>query len=159
MNTNQKRTAVIASIIGTLLNCYEQKEQTALHRELHSRIGRGIRKQARKHSIAELMIVTYKDGSAIWEDAVGHFSEKEITIEASACVLSLWNMDEKRLTSDYGLSAKKIGEWAKPSKRENRRELELASREVAKYVWQAVNKLYGIEEEKKVSILERLGRK
>jgi hypothetical protein len=156
MNQNHKRTMILAGIIGMLFACYDEKEKTRLHKELHEGVGRGIRKQVKLYSIKEVMEVTHKDGNDIWGKAVDHFLEREITIEASACVLALWNLDEKALAKHFGLSRSKIGQWAKPSKRADRRELEIASREVAKYVWGAINALYGIEEEKKMSVLERI---
>lgn len=156
MNKKHKRTLVLASIIGTLFGCYAEDEKTRLHKELHARIGKGMRKQVKMYSLQEVMKVTHDEGGMVWKDAVDHFAERKITIEASACVLSLWNLDERPLEKHFGLSSSKIGQWAVPSKREDRRELEQASREVAKYVWSRVNELYGIEEEKKMSVLERL---
>lgn len=156
MDIKQKRTLILASIIGTLLGCYDEREKTKLHKQLHARIGKGIRKKANQYSKKIVIDIAHDEGQVIWQKAVDHFKENEITIEASTCVLSIWNLDEKALTKHYGLGAGKLGEWAKPSKREDRVELEKASREVAKFVFNEVNKLYDIEVEEKMSVLERI---
>lgn len=156
MNTKQKRSLILASIIGTLFNCYDDDEKTKLHNELHSRIGKGIRKQVKLYGTKCITQVSHDEGQSIWKSAVDHFAEQKITIEASSCILSLVNLDEKSLSKHYGLSAGKLGQWAKPSRRNDRIELEKNSNAVAKFVFNAVNELYGIEEERKLSILERL---
>lgn len=156
LEAKQKRTMIFAGIIGTLFSCYDENEKTRLHHELHGRIGKGFRTKVRKHGKAYVTKVGHDDAGAVWKEAVDHFAARKITIEASACVLSLWNLDEKMLEKHFGMNAIKIGKWARPSRREDRVELEKASREVARYVFNAANKLYGIEEEKKMGVLERL---
>ena len=156
MTEKQKRTLILASIIGTLFSCYDDDEKTRLHLELHKRIGVGVRKWVKQYGEDTVTQVAHVDGAGIWKDAVDHFADKKITIEASACVLSLWNLDEKSLAKHFGLGAGKLGKWAKPSRREDRVELEKASREVAKYVYAKINDLYGIKEEKKMSVLEMI---
>lgn len=120
------------------------------------RIGKGVSKQVKLHGTDAVKIVAHNEGNKIWGAAVDHFTEQQITIEASSCVLAIWNLDEKALSKHYGLGAGKLGKWAKPSRREDAAELEKASREVARYVFNAVNKLYGIEVEEKLSVLERI---
>lgn len=156
MNDKHKRSLVLASIIGTLLGTYDSDEKTKLHQTIHGRIGKGVRKFASQYGVNEVMRIAHEEGNTIWKDAVDHFAEREITIEASSCILALWNMDEKNLSKHFGLSKGKIGEWAKPSKRADRLALELASREVAKYVFAKTSEVYGIEVENKVSVLERI---
>ena len=156
MTTKQKRSLILASIIGTLFSCYEEDEKTKLHDELHARIGKGIRKQVRLYGEHRITQIAHDEGQTIWRRAVDHFAEREITIEASSCILAIWNLDEKALSKHYGLGAGKLGKWARPSKRSDAAILEKSSNEVARFVFYAVNELYGIEEEKKISVLERI---
>lgn len=156
MDVKQKRSLILASIIGTLLGCYEEEEKTKLHNELHARIGKNIRKKVKIFGEKLITKVAHDEGQMIWKKAVDHFAERKITIEASSCVLAIWNLDEKSLTKHYGLGAGKLGQWAKPSKRDDALELEKASNEVAKFVFNEVNKLYEIEVEEKMSVLERI---
>ena len=156
MTQKQKRTLILASIIGTLFACYDEDEKTNLHNELHSRIGKGIRKQAKLFGEAGVTQVAHKEGNAIWGSAVDHFRDEGISIEASSCVLAIVNLDEKALSKHYGLGAGKLGKWAKPSKRSDAAELEKSGNEVAKFVFDAVNELYSIQEQKKIIVLERI---
>ena len=156
MTSEQKRSLILASIIGTIFASYRDDERTKLHDELHRRIGKGIRKQVKLYSETAVKVVAHEEGKDVWRSAVDHFAEREITIEASSCILAIWNLDEKALSKHYGLGAGKIGRWAKPSKRSDAAELDKASREVAKYVFNAVNELYGIEVEEKMSVMERI---
>ncbi len=100
--------------------------------------------------------IAHEEGGKIWSDTVDHFADKHITIEASSCILSMWNLDEKALTKHYGLSAVKLGKWAKPSRREDSSELEKQSNAVARFVFNSINELYGIEVEQKLSVMERI---
>lgn len=156
MDVKQKRTLILASIIGTLFGCYDDDEKTKLHKELHARIGKGIKSKVKVFGEKAITKVAHDEGQMIWKKAVDHFADGRITIEASSCILSIVNLDEKALAKHYGLGAGKLGKWAKPSRREDRVELEKASNEVAKFVFDAVNELYGIEVEKKMSVLERI---
>ena len=156
MTAEQKRSLILASIIGILFGCYREEEKTKLHKELHTRIGKGIRKQVKLFGEPSVTKVAHDEGQTIWRSAVDHFAEKKIIIEASSCVLAMWNLDEKALSKHYGLGAGKLGKWAKPSRRKDAAELEKSGNEVAKFVFDAVNELYGIEEEKKMSVLERI---
>jgi len=156
MNPKQKRTLILAGIIGTLFACYEESEKTALHRLLHKRIGVGTRRMVKRYGSAVVVQVVHEEGNAIWKDSVDHFSEQKITIEASACVLALLNIDDKALGKHFGLSRAKMGLWAKPTRRADAVELDKQSRAVAKYVELKINALYGIETEKKMSVMERI---
>ncbi|MDM5264772.1 hypothetical protein PF327_11255 [Sulfurovum sp. XTW-4] len=156
MTPNQKKSLILASIIGTLFATYDKKEQTRLHKEIHVRIGKGIRKQVDIHSKEEVIFVAHVQGNGIWKQAVDHFAERKITIEASSTVLALVNLDEKALSKHYGLGAGILAKWAKPCRRSDALELEKAGNEVAKYVFNAVNELYDIEVEEKMSVLERI---
>lgn len=156
MTPKQKRTLVISSIIGTLFACYDEKEKTKLHKELHNRIGKGIRAKVKQYGAEIIVEIAHRDGNGIWKQAVDHFAAHEITIEASSCILALVNLDERALSRDYGLSRAKLGQWGKPSRREDRVELEKASNEVAKFVYASINTLYNIEVAPTVSILERI---
>lgn len=156
MRSNQKRSLILAGIIGTLFATYEENEKTQLHKELHTRIGKGVRKQVKLFGKKKITQVAHNDGNTIWGSAVDHFAEQKITIEASSCILSMVNLDEKALSKHYGLSAGKLGKWAKPSRREDASELDKASREVARFVFDEINKLYNIKEDKKISVLERI---
>ena len=156
MTPKQKRTAVLAGIIGTLFACYDDDEQTRLHKELHSRIGVGTRKMVKQFGESEVVQVIHTEGNAIWKDAVGHFAEQEITIEASSCVLALCSLDEKALFKQFGMSKAKLSKWASPSRRSDAVELEKSSMEVARYVFAKVSELYGLEVVRKVSVLEQI---
>jgi len=156
LNNNQKRTLVLAGIIGTLFACYEEGEKTRLHKELHARIGTGVRKMVKKYSEEKVVQVVHMEGNAVWKDAVDHFAEEKITIEASSCVLSLWAKDEKALAKHFGMSKSKLGDWARPGTREDAVALEQASLAVATYVWEKISALYDIELEKQMSVMERI---
>lgn len=156
MTPEQKRTLILASIIGTIFSNYEEDEKTKLHKEIHVRIGKGIRKQVKLHSKEEVVVVAHHEGNDIWRKAVDHFAERQVTIEASSCILSIVNLDEKALSKHYGLGAGALAKWAKPCRRSDALELEKAGNEVAKYIFDAVNELYGIEVEEKISVLERI---
>ncbi len=156
MTPKQKRTLILGSIIGTLFACYDDDEKTRLHNELHSRIGKGVRCQVRAFSQETVINVAHEEGGKIWADTVDHFADKHITIEASSCILALWNLDEKALTKHYGMSAKLLGTWARPSRREDAAELEKQSNNVARFVFNAVNDLYGIEEKQKLSAMDKI---
>jgi hypothetical protein len=156
MTNKQKRTLIIASIIGTLLACYREDEKTKLHRVLHLRIGTGTGKFVKQHGKDIVEKVAYSEGNSLWREVVDYFADKERTIEASACVLQLWNKDEKQLGKYFGLSRAKIGRWASPTKRKDAVELERNSRDVADMVFDKINKLYGIEVEKKMGLMERI---
>lgn len=156
MTKEQKRSLILASIIGTLFACYADDEKTKLHDELHRRIGKGVRKQVRLFGEDAVKVVAHNEGNKIWGEAVEHFKERGITIEASSCVLALWNLDEKPLSKHYGLSAGKLGTWAKPSTRSDAAQLEKAGNELARYIYNTVNTLYGIETVQKLSVLERI---
>ena len=156
MNANQKRTLMLAGIIGTLFACYDEDEKTRLHKELHARIGKGVRKMVKRYGKQAVIDVSHTQGNVVWGDAVDHFAERKITIEASACILELWAKDEKALAKHFGLSSGKLEKWQVPTTREDAVYLEGCSREVANYVWSKINALYGIEESKKMSVLERI---
>jgi len=156
MTIKQKRSLILASIIGTLFACYDDKEKTKLHDELHARIGKGIRKQVKLYGEKRITQIAHDEGQVIWKSAVDHFAKDKITIEASSCILAIWNLDEKALSKHYGLGAGKLGDWARPSKRSDAVALEKASNAVARYVFDAINKLYGIEVEKRISVLKRI---
>jgi len=156
MKNTQKRTLILASIIGTLFGNYDEDEKTKLHKELHARIGKGIRKTASKYTRKIVEEVAHNDGNMIWKKAVDHFKKDKITIEASSCILAIWNLDEKALTKYYGLGAGKLGKWAKPSTRHDAVELEQNGNKVARFIFNEVNTLYSIEVEKKLSFMERL---
>lgn len=156
MTTKQKRTLVLAGIIGTLFACYDEDEKTRLHKELHQRIGVNTRKWVKKYGQEAVVQVVHDEGNVIWGNAVDHFAEQKITIEASSCVLALWNRDEKMLSKYFGLSAAKLGKWAKPSRRSDAADLDSNSRHVAKYVFDAVSELYGIEVVEDLSVMERI---
>jgi len=64
-------------------------------------------------------------------------------------------MDEKNIASTFKLSKSKIGRWVKPSSREDAYELEQAAYNVAEYVFQQVNKLYDLKDDR-VSFLTKL---
>lgn len=156
MTPKQKRTLLLSGIIGTLFACYEEKEKTRLHKELHRRIGIGIRKMVKKYGEPAVTCVMQHEGNDLWKDTVDYFDEEGITIEASTLVLALHHLDEKALTKGYGLGRGKVGTWGKPNYGRNTLIEEKASNKVAKYVWSKVNELYGIEVEKTVSVLERI---
>lgn len=156
MTQKQKASLIYASIIGTLFATYDDEEKTRLHHKLHTRIGKGIRKHVKLFGEDAVRVVAHDHGNKIWGAAVDHFREKEITIEASSCILAMVHLDEKALSKHYGLSAGLLSRWAKPCKRSDARELEKAGNEVARYVFNAVSELYGIEVEKKMSVLERI---
>lgn len=158
MNPNQKRSLVLASIIGTLFACYDQDERTRLHEELHSRVSKGIRKQSKLFGSDVVTQVIHKTGEKIWRETVDHFTERKITIEASYTILSIVNMDEKALSKHYGLSAGKLGKWAKPTLRDDRLALEQTSKEVADHLYQKISKHYGIEVVQSESVLEKIAK-
>lgn len=156
MNKNQKRSLVLASIIGTLFDTYEEENQTKLHKELHARVGKGIRKKASSYTKELVVEITHIDGKKIWDKAVDHFKKNGISIEASHCVLAICNLDEKALSKHYGLGKGVLEKWAKPCRREDAKELEQNSNEVAKFVFNEASEFYGIEIEKKMSVMERI---
>lgn len=156
MTVKQKRSLILASIIGTLFSCYEEDEKTKLHNELHTRIGKGIRKQVKLFGEPSVTKVAHDEGQTIWRSAVDHFAEKKIIIEASSCVLAIWNLDEKALSKHYGLGAGVLSRWAKPSRRKDAYELESAGNEVARYIFKKINELYEIREADRTPVLERI---
>lgn len=159
MTNNKSKTIILASVIGTLLDTYEANERTKLHEEIRGRIGRGMRSLSKGVDGMEALIKCIKDGHAVWENTIHYFAERNVTIEASALILSLWNMDDKQLGKLFNLNKGIVGKWAKPTRREDARELETTSREVGKYINTQINELYGIVVPEKKSILERLGKK
>ncbi len=156
MTSKQKRTLVLAGIIGTLFACYEEEEKTRLHRELHARVGKGIRAMVKRYGEDAVNAVVGDDANTLWGACVDHFTEQKITIEASTCVLAMVNLDEKVLAKWYGLSKSKLGNWAKPCTREDAVVLERASVDVAKEVWKRINASYEIETVKQMSVMERI---
>ncbi len=156
MTTEQKKTLIIGSIIGTMLATYSKEERTRLHNTLHAGVGKGVRACVKRHSKAEVIQVSHVDGNDLWADAVDHFKREQITIEASSTILFLVDLDEKNLAKYYGLSRSKLSRWAKPCRREDAKVLEDNGRRVAKHVDSAINLLYGIEIEEKVSVMDRI---
>ncbi len=156
MTEKQKRSLSLALIIRTLFLTFEEDEKTRLHDELNARMSKALRKQVKLHSEEAVLVIAKKEAQDIWRKTVDHFAAKDVSIEAKSCVLAIWNLDENALSKHYGLSAGKIGKWAIPTRREDAAELDRSSRELAKYVFVAVNKLYGIEVEEKMSVMERI---
>jgi hypothetical protein len=102
MTPKQKRSLVMASIIGTLFGCYDDDERTRLHDELHSRIGKGIRKQVKLFGKECIVKVSHDEGNAIWKDSVDHFADKQITIEhlLVSCRCGRWTKRTYLSTTD-----------------------------------------------------------
>ena len=156
MTCEQKRTLILAGIIGTLFACYDEDEKTRLHRELHARVGKGIRAMVKRYGEDPVNAVVSDDANALWGECVDHFAEQKITIEASTCVHAMVLLDEKALAKGYGLSHGKMSKWGKPCTHEDAVVIERASMDVARDVWKRINALYEIKEEKKMSVMERI---
>lgn len=154
----KRRTLIIATLIGTMLDSYDKEDKTKLHRELQVRIRKGIERYKKKNGSAEaLALITI--GDRVWKRAIDFFAEKDVYIEASNLVLRLWIEDEKTLAKDYGLGKGKVGEWAKPYKGEKAYELEKATGVVVEFLIKEINSELGIEVAPKISVLERIRQK
>ena len=93
----------------------------------------------------------------MWADAVNYFAQKKVLIEASSCISQIQAKDEKGFSKYFGLTERKIEDWAKVYHGKDAVELEKNSREVAGYVYTGASKLYGIEiEESKKTKLPTL---
>lgn len=151
----KRRSLIIATLIGTMLDSYDNEDKTKLHRELQVRIRKGIERYKKQHSKANALALIMI-GDRVWKRAIDFFKEKEIYIEASNLVLRFWIEDEKNLSKYYGLGKGKIGEWAKPYKGENAYELEKATGAVVDYLMREINTELGIVTQEKISVLERI---
>jgi len=92
-------------------------------------------------------------GDKIWSEAIDRF--QLTSIETSAFVLELSQVDEKLLAKNFGLGQGKIGAWAKPNRHKEAEVLESNSRDVVKFVVEKLNEVFEIEE-KTLSFRERL---
>ncbi len=130
----KRRSLIIATLIGTMLDSYDDADKTKLHKTLQVRIRKGMERYKKNNGKAEAMALVII-GDRVWKRAIDHFKVKEVYIEASNLVLRLWMEDEKTLAKDYGLGKGKLGEWAKPYNGEKAYELEKATGEVVDMIF------------------------
>lgn len=154
MTSREKKSLVLAGIIGSLMGTYDDNEKTKLHKKIQLKIRKSINlshKKYRQESINTVML-----GDKIWKKTVDHFAGKETTIEASNLVVRLVIKDEN--LAKYGFSRKTLEKWAKPCYRADAKELELATAEVVKFIISECNTVFGIEEVKVMPLGDRLAK-
>lgn len=151
----KRRSLIIATLIGTMLDSYDKEDKTNLHKNLQVRIRKGIERYKKQHGRSEALALVMI-GDRVWKRAIDFFAEQEVYIEASNLVLRLWIEDEKTLAKDYGMAKGKVGEWAKPYKGDKAYELEKATGEVVDFLMKEINAELGIETTPRMSVLERI---
>jgi len=155
MRVEQKKTIIIARVIGSLLHSYEDKEKTAIHKKIEARVQKGFNGQIKKHRVDKVKVAV-DIGKELWFATIDHFSKEAYTIEASNMILRLLERDTKALGKQYGLNKGIMGKWAKPMKKSDAAEIEARTKEIVEYLMNLINERLGIVEEKKIGLMERI---
>jgi hypothetical protein len=156
LSKERKRTITIAGVIVSLMRCFRDDEKTRLHKKIEIDIKKSFGRLVSIYGREEMLSIGSENSVLVWGKAMVKYPDEGLLFEASSMVLHLWNLDEKNLAKQFLLSKGKVGRWATPSSRVGHLDAELNSREIAKFVMEKINELYDIEEEKKLSVLERI---
>ena len=148
MTANRKRALILASIMGSLLNAYEEDEKTKAHKILQIKLRKGIRNEIKKFKAEAICVIN--QGEDIWAKAIDKYLKTHI--EASNFVSELSYYEKDLLRKVYGVGQGVISNWFKASyvtqkgRDAKAAELQANAMNICKFVIEEANKELGIEE-------------
>ena len=156
MTNKQKKTLMLAGLILRFFETHKQNEQTKLHKILYAKMVKNARKQVARHGIKEVESVLVGDVEEVFNKVLEQTEKDCLTIEAGTAILYLYAIDEKGLSAHYGLSKGNIGKFCRPTRRDDRHDLENDSRTAVKMFKKEIFARYDIVEE--LTLWQRRGK-
>jgi len=139
MNNNLKTSIIYASMIGSLLNEYEPKENNSSINELKKQLRKFMQKRSKTNTSEFLQ--SLKIGNEVWIKSIDHFKENSYLIEAVSLVVALWSRQAETLAKFCNLTEKRIDAFALQNMSDNHTlESEQNSYTVANYLNSQIEK-------------------
>jgi len=103
---NIEKSIIAASLIGTIFSQYEAGELNRAGEEVKKRIGKYMRKRAKsnRNEFGNAILNTDK----AWQDAINHFVNDNVRIEAKSTIRAVYNYFSNELTKYANVSDKHI---------------------------------------------------
>ena len=129
MMTNLQISIIYASMIGSILNEFDQSKSPI--EEIKRQIKKFMFKRSRTNTID--FTAAIKAGNKIWVDAIDHFTKENLSIDAFAVVVACWSSHADYLAKHVNLTQKRIDRFSMLNDSE-RYEAERDAYVVAKYL-------------------------
>ena len=108
--TNLQQAIAVGSMIGSILSEYKGKDNTGPVQELKRVIKRMMFRRSRTNAKEFRQAISIAD--VVWRDAVNHFADKGISIEAISTVVALHNLYAEPLAKFADITQNRIDAYA-----------------------------------------------
>lgn len=149
LNSSQKKSIMIMSLMGTLISEYKEEQKTKKVKILEAKFGKAMRKYCFRMGFEQLL----KDCDRIWSETIDEHKNNPIAIDG--LISFLHGADEDNQKKYFGIGSRIIGDFAKTlriSTYENKeknsekaKEYDDNSRNITKCLIEKINTHLGIE--------------
>ena len=156
MTTKLQNAIIISSIIGTIMSEYDPrnpKENTKSINIIKARIKKFMFSRSRKNPTDFAKSVMF--ANVVWREAVEHFAQKKMTIEAVSTILGLYNLYEEELSKFANLNQKQMENFSMNQSDTTILAYEKNSCEVSNYIIDALAP-FTRKERRKLNLLEKI---
>lgn len=133
--TNLQITIIYSSIIGSMLNEFEQTKKPI--EKMKKRVNKFMYRRSRTNE--KEFIEAIKAGNEIWVKAIDHFSDEKLSIDAFSTIIAVWSSQADNLSRFVNLSQKLIDSFSMLNDND-RLDAELDGYKVANYLNDEINK-------------------